>query len=118
MCSAAVLPFDALLTTSISGVVAIRATGARSVIGSYAIAGFNSFATVSWLLFMTPIVCMSVALATRAAAMVPEAPALFSTNTGVPRTAESDGAMARAERSWTEPGGKPITRRTGWLGHA
>src|SRR3989442_3340898 len=96
------------------GVVPIRAMGARSRSGLYGTAGLSSFAMVSWLLFITPKVCRSVDLATMSPAMLPEAPALFSTMTGWPRALDSDSEIARAERSCTEPGGKPIRRRIGF----
>jgi hypothetical protein len=69
-------------------------------------------------LMTTPSVWSSVALATWSAAMLPEAPGLFSMITGWPSARLSGSASVRAAMSGVEPPGKPTRMRTGLVGQA
>jgi hypothetical protein len=71
-------------TVSSSGAVPIRLIGAKSFSGSNGTAGLSSLAIVMLPLIITPIVWLSVLLATMSAAILPPAPTLFSTITGWP----------------------------------
>lgn len=66
----------------------------------------------------TPSVWSSVALATWSAAMLPDAPGLFSMMTGWPSILDKGSASVRAAMSGVEPPGKPTKIRTGLLGQA
>jgi hypothetical protein len=55
-------------------------------------------------------------LATWSAAILPEAPGLFSMMTGCPRARDSGSAKVRAAMSGVEPPGKPTRMRTGFVG--
>jgi hypothetical protein len=63
-----------------------------------------------------PKVWSSVALATMSAAMLPDAPGLFSTTMGWPSALDNGSANARAAMSGLVPPGKPTTILTGLLG--
>src|SRR5690242_18309160 len=54
--------------------------------------------------------------ATASAAMLPPAPARFSTTTGAPSARPRGPAMARATTSGWPPGAKGTTSFTGWAG--
>ena len=66
----------------------------------------------------TPSVWSSVALATWSAAMLPDAPGLFSIMTGWPSIFDKGSASVRAAMSGVEPPGKPTRIRTGFVGQA
>ena len=93
-------------------------------IGTKLFSGLNGTDLYTWALSVSvlELVIRSVwpsagARATKSAAMLPLAPALFSTSTGWPSARASSGAMVRAIASIDPPAGTVTTRFTAFEGN-
>lgn len=103
---------DCLLTISTRGVVAIMETGAKSLAMSYLSCRVRAGALAKEVAPMSKVRPSGLARETYSAAMLPPAPALFSTMTAVCHRALSDCATMRATRSVVPPGANGTIRDT------
>ena len=99
------------------GTVATSDTGVKSLTGSQDSLAKNAGAVANEVGAMYSVWPSGAARATCSAAMLPLAPALFSTTMGWPSACESLSPSARAARSVEPPGGKPTSMRIGLLGY-